>query len=691
MRSLFRPATSSLVLCLLALLSASPSFGAEVVINEIMYNSLTGVGGQDVEFIELINNSDLPVNLAGWYLLDSDPTHPRCYLTGTLPANEILVVAADLLLFSLQFPSVTNVNPNAFNPGGTGFGLGNAGDTVKLFNLSSALEDSVAYVDSGDWPSSADGNGPSLELINPNLDNNLPTSWDPSDDDWGTPGTQNSAYSPDADPICRDGARNVPLPLAYESVFITVTSFDPEGPVTVDLFFDPGMGVFQSTPMVDDGLHGDGAAGDSIFGAALPGAADGTLVRYYCEAIDGVGQDDSWPNGAPTEYAAYTVGHQSPALRITEVLASNLSGPMDETGTREDWLEICNQGDAAVNLAGMYLSDDPLDSNMWPLPAHALAPGEYILIWADNDTGDGPLHSNFKLSSSGEWVGLYGGDLVGNSLIDGLAFGPLGDDMSAGYLEPDGNAPEYLAFPTPGADNVNSGPRSMVCINEFHTTSSGGGVDDWVELYNRGGDAVDIGGWMISDDSLVPAKYVFPPGTQMASGSFLLLDEVQLGFGFDSDGGDVIFLAASDSVTGLDYFEVGIQIPDRSMGRSPDGAGNWDFLANPTPAAPNTQSVAVPGMPVTPTLAYQGAWPNPFNPSTSIRLALDRSSVVRIAIHGVDGRAVRQLHDGALSAGTHEFSWDGRNDGGRALASGLYLVRIQSEKELEFGKLMLVK
>jgi hypothetical protein len=110
----------------------------------------------------------------------------------------------------------------------------------------------------------------------------------------------------------------------------------------------------------------------------------------------------------------YTLDPTLPAddLRITEILAANLgtSGFLDEDGEAQDWIEIHNHGSEPVDLAGWALSDDPAIPGLWPLPAATLAPGEYRVIFASGKGRrpiDGEWHANFKLSASGEHLGLY--------------------------------------------------------------------------------------------------------------------------------------------------------------------------------------------------------------------------------------------------------------------------------------------
>ncbi len=695
-----RIAPRILVFSLLAMLLFSLPVSASVVINEIMYNSSYS---PDVEFIEIFNDGSGAVDLSGWYLLDSNLSHPHCNLVGSLGAGEYLVIAADNSLFTAQYPGVSNFNSNGFDPDGLGFGLGNGGDTVNLFDGSNDLIDFVTYDDSSPWPSSADGSGPSLELINSLMNNEVAASWDPSTPVGGTPGSINSAFSANAAPLCNDGGRDIRLPASDETVTVTVTAFDEEGLTSVELFVDLGAG-FVSQPMFDDGAHGDGAAADSTFGALIPAQANGTLVRYYALATDDIGQTNNWPSDAPVQYRAYTVGHERPLLVINEILASNATGITDEMGEYEDWVEIFNPGTVTVDLGGMFLSDDQDDRHNWEIPAgYSLAPGAFLVVWADNDLTDGPLHASFKLSGGGEEIALFDKEDLGNAKVHAFKYGPVAADVSIGFL-PDlgtskaanfsfGYSPEYLATPTPGSGNGASALYSGICINEFHTTSEAGGVDDWVELYNRGASSIDISGMYLSDNRSENLKYQIPPGTIVPVGGFVVFDEVTLGFSFSSSG-EVILLTAADGTSGLDFYDYGQQVADVSEGRLTDGGSRWGALDTPTPGSANLGISGV-GDP-TPELLKSdlfavGIAPNPFNPRTEIRFSLGREQGVEVVLFDVAGRQVRTLHQGSLPSGDHKLPWDGSDDRGRRLASGTYFARVATATSSSVQKMLLVK
>lgn len=92
-----------------------------------------------------------------------------------------------------------------------------------------------------------------------------------------------------------------------------------------------------------------------------------------------------------------------------------------------------------------------------------------------------------------------------------------------------------------------------------------------------------------------------------------------------------------------------------------------------------------------PAMALGANYPNPFNPSTTIPVSVERASAARLDIVTPDGRLVRVLHEGELPAGTREFHWDGLDANGQGVASGVYLVRLHSADGLQSRRLVLMK
>lgn len=146
----------------------------------------------------------------------------------------------------------------------------------------------------------------------------------------------------------------------------------------------------------------------------------------------------------------------TPDLIISEIMADNESGLQDAEGSREDWIEIYNGTPNPVNLRDYYLSDTGRP-DLWRFPDAALAPGEYLVVFASgkNTTfGEREFHTNFRLSAGGEPLGLYKSDGAGGfTRVSGWdAYPPQYTDRSWGVYDSE----HYTGFfftPTPGAIN----------------------------------------------------------------------------------------------------------------------------------------------------------------------------------------------------------------------------------------------
>jgi hypothetical protein len=84
-------------------------------------------------------------------------------------------------------------------------------------------------------------------------------------------------------------------------------------------------------------------------------------------------------------------------------------------------------------------------------------------------------------------------------------------------------------------------------------------------------------------------------------------------------------------------------------------------------------------------------YPNPFNPSTTIRYSIPITGYVRLRVFDVSGREVASLVNGVQSAGTHVVNWHGTDDGGRTLASGAYFYMLESLGQQITRRMLLLK
>jgi hypothetical protein len=278
--------------------------------------------------------------------------------------------------------------------------------------------------------------------------------------DTPTPGGPNRLAPPRFSEVTRVPA----WPGAGESVTVTAVVTAGSPIVSATLWYDVGSG-FQAMPMVpvggaswqlalqDQAVGSQGGSGTS-WQLVLQDQAEGTLVRYYLEAVDSVGQRTLHPTAAPAATHCYLVGYAPPRVLVNEFLAANDSANQDEAGEYDDWVELYNASAATVTLDGMHLTDDLAEPTHWQFPAGTtVAPGGHLLVWCDEDPEQGLLHANFKLNREGEEIGLFDTDAHGNVPLDTIIFGPQQTDVSWGR-KPDGSGTwRFLDPPTPGVSN----------------------------------------------------------------------------------------------------------------------------------------------------------------------------------------------------------------------------------------------
>jgi hypothetical protein len=170
------------------------TFSDSLVINEINYNSSAAFDPGD--WVELYNPMNYAMDISNWVFKDEDDLHAYVFSPGTsIPANGYLVIAFDMTAFHTLFPTVNNY------VGPMGFGLAGGGELIRLFDETGTLIDTVNYDDVAPWPTKPDGQGATLELVSPVLDNALAESWKASGNPpHGTPGAENS-INVNIDPI----------------------------------------------------------------------------------------------------------------------------------------------------------------------------------------------------------------------------------------------------------------------------------------------------------------------------------------------------------------------------------------------------------------------------------------------------------------------------------------------------------
>tara|TARA_B100001123_G_scaffold344147_1_gene391040 strand:- start:12905 stop:15319 length:2415 start_codon:yes stop_codon:yes gene_type:complete len=172
--------------------------------------------------------------------------------------------------------------------------------------------------------------------------------------------------------------------------------------------------------------------------------------RNFLLTHDAIRDLNTIPVRPPAEHISIKPNDGTAAtVAISEFLAANTKSNRDPQDELEDWLELTNYGETAVDLSGMYLSDDPTNPFKWEIPENTvIAAGSYLVIWADEDGADEGLHANFKLSRSGEVITLT----AGRMLVDRVEFGEQFPDVSQGRF-PERTSPLRPLNPTPGEPN----------------------------------------------------------------------------------------------------------------------------------------------------------------------------------------------------------------------------------------------
>jgi hypothetical protein len=164
------------------------------------------------------------------------------------------------------------------------------------------------------------------------------------------------------------------------------------------------------------------------------------------------------PTKGLTIHPVFSESVEVPHIVINEFMATNQDAYEDEFGEYADWIELFNLEQFDVNTSGFYVTDNLAEPFRWQIPdgfpeKTTLPAGGYIVLFADKDTLQGPLHLDIKLGAEGEEIGL---SVINNNIfhwLDTVSYGTQTTDVSLGRF-PDG-APnwEMMTEFTPGATN----------------------------------------------------------------------------------------------------------------------------------------------------------------------------------------------------------------------------------------------
>lgn len=477
-----------------------------LALNEIMFAPM--VAG--AQFIEIVNRSEQSFDLTGWRMDGVNLT----FAPGSIVTNgEIVVLAQNRNAFRAAYGAVPIF---AVFSGG----LSTNGEALLLVR-GEELIDGVRYEVRPPWPGTIVG--ASLQLIDAAQDNSRPSNWATATNQPATPGRPNSvaATLPPYDPLWLNEVQPInlsgpedntaerdpwielynagPTPLSLDG-YILANTFDPalinQHPSLNTWSFPPGTTIDPGQYIVvwadaePDGT--DGTNLHTTFGLDFNGSV--ALVRWLGSepqitdylAWDAVGADVSYgdlPDGqaifrsllhTPTPYS--TNYQKTPPIFINEWMGRNtgaIRDPADQGS--DDWFELYNGGTQTIDLGGYYLTDTTALPRRYMIPTNGqfrIAPRGFMLIWADNQTGqNGPgrdLHVNFNVAGGGGSILLYAPD--GTTVVDEVTFGEQFSDITEGRYS-DGAATRHsMPRATPAGrnsiTNYNSAPVFLPVTNQ---------------------------------------------------------------------------------------------------------------------------------------------------------------------------------------------------------------------------------
>ena len=563
--------------------------GTPLRFTEIMYNPL---GGSEYEFVELHNSGTFDVSL-GWHRFDGiDFTFAGDAVIGP---GEFLVLASDNDpdAFKLRYPGLAVA-------GWYRGSLSNNGERLALLDARWRRVVEVDFSDGGAWPSSADGDGHSLELIDLLADPGAASNWRDSAAKAGSPGEIGASAGGSLVII---NEVHVQSPLSPEADFVELRNL---GQVAVDLSgwtlrdgdgntfgFPDGTALGQAGLLgvwcgegEGDGLRagfGLGQAGDSVALFDADGSrVDAVTFGAVCSSI--VRTANGWTTAKPT-FGKLNQPTQ-PAALTNLVINEWLADPAE--GGR-DWIELYNpDANAPAFITGLHIRVDQQIDGLHRIAT--IPPRGHMRVWFD--TRPGPGHVDLSLPADGATITLITSEGVEFAT---MKYARQRNGVSEGR-RPDGSSGtvKFTKGATPGAPNIvpsYDGPR----LNEVLAFNRNG-TSDWVELYNDTGSGVSLDGVSLSRRAAGAGDWTFPAGTTIKNGGTVVVrfDGNQPAGGFNTgvslpaDGGGVYlfdpdgFLAHS--------IEYGFQVANQPIGMS---AGRWQLLSEPTPGKPNAAPVAL--------------------------------------------------------------------------------------------------
>lgn len=494
------------------------------------------------------------------------------------------------------------------------------------------------------------------------------------------------------------GTQHAPsAPTAADSLTVTTTVTDSDGAVvSVDCYWRQGSGSYAALAMTPTGGGG--------YRAILEPLQANATLEYYIQAVDDSSATVRDPAGAPaTVYSVYVQGTPQPGK---VVLWDHAHG--QDAGTEGNWRIDDNfpnpspaapasesdwSGQLSTWAYELYQAGHTMRSNATPIDAATLAGVDLLVIVEPQNP-----FAAAEITAIGEWVHA-GGSLfvVANhnasdrdndgwdspSIFGGYSVPhisvPVGSDVETFcgalfglhfHVKDEGNNSITGTFANVDTDPDNpiiNGPYGPVAAVIYH-------VGNVMSLWpSANPDLTSVAGHIWKDGD------TGNPDANIAAWSRYGRGKI-MGYGDSSSCAD------------------GTDTEPHANNWTEAGSNNREFFLNATAWLLSREGTGVEdgeggreggGLPRL-GLGLRAA-PNPFNPVTRVELSLPAAGAVDVAVYDLAGRRLRTLCQGQRPAGRQSLTWDGRDDGGRGLPSGVYLVRALGAGIVEFAKVTLAK
>jgi hypothetical protein len=628
------------------------------------------------------------LDVGGWKILQQNSAQTYTIPAGTVvPAGGYLVVARDATKteFETYYGVVLGGNVVFLDSGAT-FPFINGGETYELRNAANGNED-----------------GPTPAITTTVRAYHRP---DPETLAWTvntTPSPGAGVEAPDAvmsglviseanDPAAyvyeyielyydgTTGASNQPpaissiqhapvAPSDGDDVTITATVTDADGAVDVVWCWSrTGAGSFLPTVMT--------AQGGGQYAATFADQVGNTVLQYYVWARDDEGAEALNPANAPTGY--FSVAIQGGIAGGKVVLFDHMHA--QDAGTNGNWRVDDNHPNplpanptSETSWSGqlsswgyeLYLAGNTIRSNTTAITAAQLADVDLLVIpepqspftAAEIEAVRQFVHAGGSLfvvadhnGSDRDGDGWDSPSIFGGYSVPHITVPPTGDtETFCGalfglhfHVKDEGNNAITGTFTNVTGDPTNPvihGPYGEVAAVIYH-------VGNVMSLWPTANPELSDVGALISKNEGSPHVAAW---SRYGQGKIV-------GYGDSSSTAD------------------GTDSESHENNWTEAGSDNREFFLNASAWLLAADATAVGDLPRNPGLDLR-VRPNPFNPQTSIAFTLPAAGPARVAVYDLQGRLVCTLHEGDLAAGPHALAWDGRNDGGRAAASGVYLVR----------------